>query len=122
MKTVRLIGVTFIGLFLFLTAPISGTDQSSQKGKLVVRVWQGDDNSPARDAFVYVKDYLGQSSTAPSAKQPGMFELSLAPGLYDVFVGELSSLPMCKRIEIRADHTKVYTAKLEVDEDHLQQD
>ena len=120
MKPVRLIGVAFIGLFLCVTAPTSGTDQSPKNGKLVVRVWLGDNNSPARDAFVYVKDYLGKSSTALSANQPGVFELSLPSGLYDVFVGEGSSLPMCKRIEIKPDHTKVYTAKLEADGDHLQ--
>lgn len=81
----------------FLTLPISGTDQTPQRGKLVVRVFLGDNNAPARDAFVYVKDYLRQSSTALNANQPGQFELSLPPGLYDVFVGELSSLRMCKR-------------------------
>jgi hypothetical protein len=120
MKQVRLVCVTFIGLFLCFTAPISGTDQTPQKGTLVVQVWLGDNNAPARDAFVYVKDYLGQSSTTLSANKPGVFELRLAPGLYDVFVGELSSLPMCKRIEIKPDRTKVYTAKLEADEDNLQ--
>ncbi len=120
MKTGRLVGVMLVVLFLFFTVPISGTGQTSQKGKLVVRVSIGDNNTTARDAFVYVKDYFGQSSTALSANQPGQFELSLAPGLYDVFVGEGSSLPMCKRVEIKSDHTKMYTAKLEADEDHLQ--
>lgn len=83
-------------------------------------MWLGANNSPARNPFVYVQDYLGKSSTALSANQPGVFEVSLPSGLYDVFIGELSSLPMCKRIEIMPDRTKVYTAKLEVDEDHLQ--
>jgi hypothetical protein len=110
-----------LAVFVFcLLTPASRANRTHLEGKLVVRVLLGDNNTPARDAFVYVRDYLGQSSTAMRPKQPGWFEISLQPGLYDVFVGELSSLPMCRRVEIKPDHTKMYTAKLEADEDHLQ--
>lgn len=99
---------------------IAAIGQASKEGKLVVRVFVGDNNAPARDAFVYVRDHFGQSSAAVKPVRDGLFEIYLRPGLYDVFVGEGSSLPMCRRIEIKADRTRMYTAKLEADEDHLQ--
>ena len=103
-----------------LIAPISRANPTAQEGKLIVRVLVGDDNSPARDAFVYVRGYFGPSPAAVSPTKAGWFEISLQPGLYDVFVGEGSSLPRCRRIEIKANYTRMYTAKLEADEDHLQ--
>ncbi|MGE5081604.1 MAG: hypothetical protein ACM3ND_01710, partial [Acidobacteriota bacterium] len=62
---------------------------------------------------------MGNLQPQSSPREMGCFEISLRPGLYDVFVGEGSSLPMCRRIEIKADRTRMYTAKLEADEDHL---
>ena len=109
-----------ISLVLCLTAPFYGANQHPENGHLIVRVLQGDDNSPARDAFVYVRGAFGGKSESVSPNKPGWFEVSLSPGLYDVFVSEGSSLPMCKRLEIKRDYTRMYTAKLEVDEDHLQ--
>ena len=107
-------------LVLFVTCPISGADQASHEGKLVVLALLGDNNTPSKDAFVYVRGYLGQPSVAVSPSRVGWFEINLHPGLYDVFVSEGSSLPMCRRFEIKANRTKVYSAKLEVDDDHLE--
>jgi len=103
-----------------LTCPISGADQASHEGKLVVQALIGDNNTPSKDAFVYVRESLGQVSLAVSPTRIGWFEVALKPGLYDVFVSEGSSLPMCRRFEIKANQTKVYSAKLEADDDHLE--
>jgi len=115
----RIIAVLTVLVFCLIAASL-GAGQNLERGKLIVRVLQGDDNSPARDAFVYVRGHLGQESTSITPTKPGWFEISLQPGLYDVFVSEGSSLPMCKRIEIKPVSTRMYTAKLELDEDHLQ--
>src|SRR5690348_11126306 len=107
-------------LSCLLSLGSNGAELPQKEGQLIVRVFVGDDDSQARDAFVYVRGCFGQPSAAITANRPGQFEKSLPPGLYDVFVSEGSSLPMCKRVEIRPDHAKVYTAKLEADEEHLQ--
>jgi len=114
-------GIVFIAILFWLPTLQSAAQQTVKPdGKLVVRVFWGDKNDPARDAFVYIQGYLGQASTVVKPIRPGWFEFSLAPGLYDVFVSELSSLPMCKRVEIKPGHTRVYTAKLETDDEHLE--
>jgi hypothetical protein len=111
----------FVLLILCMPCGSPGVTQASQQGKLVVRVLLGMNDTPARDAFVYVRGYLpGELSTAVSPIRDGWFEISLQPGLYDVFVGEADVLPMCKRIEIKANDTKVYTARPKMDEEHLQ--
>lgn len=110
-----------LAVFVFFAiCPIFGVDQASPEGKLVVLALLGDDNAPSKDAFVYVRGYLGQPSIAVSPSRVGWFEISLHPGLYDVFVSEGSSLPMCRRFEVKANETKVYHAKLEPDDDHLE--
>ena len=107
-------------IFVFcLGSPISSANQARQEGKLTVKVLWGDFNDPARDAVVYVQGYLGRSSTVVSSTRPGWFETSLQPGLYDILVGEGSTLPVCKRVEIKADDTRIYTIKLEPDLEHL---
>lgn len=109
-----------IALVLVLGYPTFGANQDHQEGKLLVKVVVGDLNEPMRDAVVYVHGYLGRPSGVANVVRPGLFEMSLQPGVYDVFVGESSTLPVCKRIEIKPDDTRVYTIKLEPDLEHLQ--
>ena len=118
-KATWLAEIVAVVVFCLLTA-VSGANQSHQEGKLVVRVLLGDSNTPDRLASVYVQGYLGRSSSTLRIAQSGWFEIALEPGLYDVFVGTLSTLPMCKRVEIKPGHTKIYTAKPELDDDHLE--
>ncbi len=115
------VGIALIGAVSVVVdaqQPLQGT------GTLIVRVFIGDNNSPSRGAFVYVRGYrrpvYKEESVIPDKVREGWFELSLQPGLYDVFISEGSSLPMCRRVEIHAGKTKFYTAKLEADEDHLE--
>ena len=120
-RLIAFVGITLIGAVSVVVdaqQPLQGT------GTLIVRVFIGDNNSPSRDAFVYVRGYTRpvykEVSVMPDKLREGWFELSLQPGLYDVFISEGSSLPMCRRVEIKAGRTRFYTAKLEADEDHLQ--
>lgn len=55
----------------FVTCPISGADQASREGKLVVQALIGDNNTPSKDAFVYVRESLGQLSLAVSPTHIG---------------------------------------------------
>ena len=112
--------VIFALCLISLTSAAHQASQENKSGKLVVRALIGDNNTPSKDAFVYIRGNLGQPSTALSPTRDGWFEISLKPGLYDVFVSEGSSLPMCKRIEVKPNYTKMYTAKLEADDDHLE--
>jgi hypothetical protein len=120
MKPTRWFATMFVVFLFCLMSPTSGANQVGQEGKLIVRVLLGIDNAPARDAFVYIREDIREISRNISASSPGMFEISLPPGLYDVFVSEGSSLPICKRVEIKVDDRKIFTAKLEPDLEHLQ--
>jgi|SRR5580692_11039135 hypothetical protein len=120
MKTDRRFVATFMVFLICLASSISSANPAHQEGTLTVKVVWGDFNDPARDAVVYVQGYLERSSTLVSSVHPGWFEVSLKPGLYDVLVGESSTLPVCRRVEIKAGDAKTYTVKLEPDLEHLQ--
>lgn len=107
---------------LMLVSPIIVVS-SQTEGRLVVSVTIGDDKQPYSNAVVYVRGYRpqynGETSTILQASQKGRFEASLPPGLYDIFVSDASSIPMCKRVEIVANETEHYTASLTADVEHL---
>src|SRR5579871_5614011 len=89
---------TIFVIFVSLSMNI-GVAQTHEDGMVIVRVLIGDDNTPARDASVYVQGYFRNPSRSVKAARPGWFEISLPPGIYDIYVGELSSLPKSKRVE-----------------------
>jgi hypothetical protein len=104
----------------------SGPNQTSPKeGKLIVVVTYEYDGGPARDSLVYVRGYrplpFGEVSINLSPTRAGWFETSLPPGLYDVYVSEWSSLPMCQRMEIAGDGIEYYRARLKPDHEHMEQ-
>ncbi len=124
MKTiVRLVGLLFFLLFCS-DIVVPQVERTMQKnGSLVVTVVSGDDYTRTDNVFVYARGYVpkypGGTSVALKETHPGWYEASLTPGLYDIFVSESTSLPRCRRVEIRADKIKFWSLKLEIDEDHL---
>jgi hypothetical protein len=115
-------------LLLFLHLPIvseANEKDEPRVGFLAVSVTIGTDQGPSKNAFVLVRGYRpgypGESSTILKPTADGFFETPLPPGLYDVFVSEVSSLPMCKRVEIVPGKIEHYTVNLKADEEHLQQ-
>jgi hypothetical protein len=125
MKTsVRVVGLLFFLLFCS-DVVVPQVERTTQKnGRLVVIVVIGDDYTRAHNVFIYAHGYLpdgypGETSLALKETQAGWYEASLAPGLYDVFVSEGTSLPRCTRVEIKADKMKFWSLKLETDDDHL---
>lgn len=117
---------SLILLLLCCQIVVSGSGQASPGvGFLAIAVTIGDDRVPATSAYVFVRAYRpvynGESSMVPRASHDGYFETALAPGIYDIFVSEVSSLPLCKRVEIVTGQTEHYTANLKIDHDHLEQ-
>ncbi len=117
-------------LVLVLLTPIAVSLRAEQTarplGKLIVIVTAGENNAPAKNAVVYVRGY--QENTFPTetsillnASGPGRFEALLAPGLYDIFVSDVVSLPRCIRVVILANRTRYYSPKLDPDEEHQEE-
>jgi hypothetical protein len=112
-------------LALWPTGAVVSPSQALEKnGSLVVIVTWGDvENTPARHVVVEVHGYgpglSSEKSVLLKASQEGRYEASLQPGLYDVFVSEATSIPRCRRVEIRAGESKYWTLKLEIDDVYL---
>ncbi len=53
-------------------------------------------------------------------KSDGTFQLKLAPGLYDLFVGYSAFLPIAKVVEIKSDRTTHLKLTMKLDEKHLE--
>ena len=91
---------------------------------MVIVTWGDVGNVPARNVYVHVRGYPDKYpsgvSTVLNATQEGRYEGVFAAGLYDIFVSEVSSVPRCKRVEIKADKSEFWVLKLEVDHDHLE--
>lgn len=112
-------------LLLLFCHPIAGLRQTEQKlGFLIINVTDGENKSPSRGVFVFLRSYRpvfrGESSTILEPTFDGHFETALLPGLYDVFVSRADLLPTCRRVQIVAGQTEHYTANLTIDGEHLE--
>ena len=95
--------------------------QTEKNGTLVVRVtWGDDDNTPAKNVYIeahgFVREYNSEKSFVLKSSAPGRYEVSLSPGVYDVFVSEDISEPRCRRMRIVGGLPSTWTLKLEFDE------
>lgn len=109
-----------LALFSSVAATYSGPS-GEKDGKLVVQVIGGDvDNTPANNVYVeaygFVPKYRSEKAFVLKNAQPGQYEASLPPAVYDVFVSEGTSEPRCRRILIKPGVTSTWTLKLEIDE------
>ena len=110
-------------------AKTDGADQPVETdGRLIVIVTWGDtDNTPAANVMIEALGYV-HGLKSPSevksivlkASKDGRYEAPLQPGLYDVFVSEPTSVPRCKRLQIKAGLTNYWTLKLEIDDVYMQ--
>ena len=90
-------------------------------GALIVDVTWGDiNNTPANDVYVeahgFVEKYHSLKSFILKMSHDGQYEVSLPPGVYDVFISEGTSAPRCRRLLIRPGLTSYWTLKLEIDD------
>ena len=102
-----------------------GNGQTAQKdGFLSVTVSLQDTHVPLTSAFVFVRGYrqvyLGESSSVLRQVKDGVFATSLPPGIYDVFVSDVGTIPICKRVVIVTGEGEHYDANLKVDFAHLE--
>jgi len=123
----RYLGIIVLLLLLLPTGRADDADRLQENdGTLVVLVTEGDvDNSPATNAYVeaygFVRKYDSKKSfVLKNPTSPGRYETLLPPGVYDVFVSEGTSVPVCKRTLIKAGSTSYWTLKLEHDYVYLQ--
>jgi|ERR1700687_3078657 len=110
-------------IVLFYCTSISGlAGQDTATGKLSVDVADVV-GAPITDAFVLAHSGYGKKDRDGAAKltQDGRFEVSLEPGLYDVFVSSGGFAPMCRTVEIFPGKTTLLKTKLLPDNEHLQQ-
>jgi hypothetical protein len=94
---------------------------SDKDGKLIVSVTWGDFyNTPATtvyiEAYGWVEKYRSKKSFILKMSRNGLYEATLPPGVYDVFVSEGTSIPRCKRLLISPDSTNSWAVQLELDE------
>jgi hypothetical protein len=120
--SVRCLSVLTV-LLLFFTTSSGGypTRSTDKDGKLVVLVTYGDtDNTPAINVYVEASGFMPKDGSRRSfvlnSAQAGRYEMSIPPGVYDVFVSEGTSEPRCRRMLISPGLTSTWTLKLEVDE------
>lgn len=112
-------------LLLAFASPITTFSQSSalqsqrQNGRLAGNVADTYEEVPIRYAFVLVHRSITGNMTV-KINERGEFDVSLAPGLYDVFVAADGFAPVCKKIEIKANASAVFKPRLEPDSEHLQ--
>jgi hypothetical protein len=90
-------------------------------GTIVVLVTWGDiDNTPANDVFIEAHGYVIKDKAEKSfvfrMARAGRYEVSIPPGVYDVFVSEGVSEPRCRRMQVAPGRTGTWTLKLENDE------
>jgi hypothetical protein len=78
------------------------------------------DNSPAKGVYIEAYGWVASSKRKQSfvfkMLEAGRYEVSLPPGLYDVFISDASSIPRCKRMLVTSGKVSVWLLKLENDE------
>jgi hypothetical protein len=123
--SLRFLSVIVILILLLPAQRFEAKRAADEDGRLLVLVAWGDaDHSPATDAYVeahgWVDRYYSNRSYVLKGVAAGRYEASLPPGLYDLFVSESSSSPVCKRLLVRAGSTNTWTVNLEIDHANLQ--
>ena len=119
MTTIRLhILIVSLAAFLCIAARGQGVPRASE-GKLIGDVADKAENAPIPKAFMLVHRPDGQKDVIVKVSD-GRFQLSLAPGLYDVFVAASGFSPSCKKMQISQGQTAVFKARLEPDTWHLE--
>lgn len=128
MRILRNVRLNFLVgvLGIFATSQcISAGSPPRNDVKLVVLITWGDvDNTPAQNVYVeargYVADIKAKKSFVLNMVRAGDYEVSLPPGVYDVFVSDSSSEPRCRRMRAAVGGLNTWLLKLETDEIYTQ--
>jgi hypothetical protein len=117
--SLRLLVFSFVP-FLCNVALGQGLKRTPQ-GQLIGDVADEAENALISKAFVLVHPDFQDQKDVIIKVSDGRFQLSLAPGLYDIFVASSGFAPACKVIEISQSHTTTFKPRLRPDNEHLQQ-
>jgi hypothetical protein len=79
------------------------------------------ENAPIRNAFIYIHPQGNSGDAIPKLDGTGRFRISLAPGLYDIFVASAGFSPKCAVISVVPYRTITFSPRLEPDEAHQEQ-
>ena len=113
------------GLFLSLSCCLFGSAQTkpdiSHAGILSGDVADAFENAPIPRAVVFLRGSGKREIIPIKIDSDGKFELSLAPGYYDIFVGADGFVPMCKVISMESEKTTKFSARLGTDSEHMQE-
>jgi hypothetical protein len=118
----RLIG---FGLFISLSCCLTGSAQTksdiSHAGILSGEVADASENAPIPRAVLFLRGSGKREIIPIKLDSEGKFELSLAPGYYDIFVAADGFVPMCKVISMESEKTTKFSARLGPDSEHMQE-
>lgn len=119
-RSIAVLATLFLSTCLLISAGQTQTT-GPKTGVLLGDVADKAENAPIRYAFVYIHSQGRTGDTFPSLDGSGRFRVSLAPGLYAVFVAAAGFSPTCAVISVDADRTITFSPRLGPDLEHLEQ-
>ena len=113
--------IVFSFLVVGTLTPLHAAPPTESNGTLRAIITEGDmDNTPAKDVYVEAYGYVARSKSSQSfvfkMLEAGRYEVSLPPGLYDVFISDGSSIPRCRRMRVASGKVSYWLVKLEIDD------
>jgi hypothetical protein len=128
MRNLKILQLKYLvfALLLFTTTRYvyAGPPPESDVTLVVLVTWGDVDNTPAKGVYVEAHAYLpklkSEKSFVLTMVRPGRYEVSLPPGVYDVFVSDSSSEPRCRRMRVAVGDANTWLLKLDLDEVYIQ--
>jgi hypothetical protein len=113
--------ILFAFLLVGMLTHLHAAPPAESNGTLRALITWGDmDNTPAERVYVEAYGYVASSKSRQSfifkMLEAGRYEVSLPPGLYDVFISDGSSIPRCRRMRVTSGKVSAWIAKLKNDE------
>lgn len=113
--------IVFSFLVVGTLTPLNAAPPMESNGTLRAIITEGDmDNTPAKGVYVEAYGYVASSKSRQSfvfkMLESGRYEVSLPPGLYDVFISDGSSIPRCRRMRVASGKVSIWLVKLEIDD------
>lgn len=104
-----------------LTVSVAAARSEASKGILEGDVADAVEDAPIPSPFVLVHRSGGSTEMVVRLEPSGKFRVPLPPDRYDIFVAADGFVPTCKVVEIVADQTTRFSARLRADVEHAEQ-
>ena len=113
--------ILFAFLLVGTLTHLHAAPPGESNGTLRALITMGDmDNTPAKGVYIEAYGWVASSKRMQSfvfkMLEAGRYEVSLPPGLYDVFISDASSIPRCRRMRVTSGEVNIWLLKLEIDE------